>query len=483
MPDLVSPDVVWALVDLERRLPALQRRRQYYEGHHRSSVPPGKTFSQTLRDLLTDLSDNLCDDVVDEPVGRLAITNWVGTSEGQGQAATDWWESNKGDARARETHRNAYMAGDGYVMVQRDRNGVARLYVQQPEQIVVRYSTELPDEIEVAAKVWRDGKRWRMNLYYADAAEGGARLERWATRGLGVDGQVPQARAFVPTAEDDGLALEFDVDWAGTGTLPLFHFPTDEVGRYGRSVLTDVIPLQDVLNKSVVDLVTAMEDQALPQRYATGVQVEYDKEGEPLPLFRKSSSDQMLRTGSETARFGQFDAANMTGFLDVQTSYRLRIASKGYLPLHMVSLDAAGTAPSGISLLVAEGRQTKRVKTQQKDWADVWIDAAAYALTLNGQPTEALDLDLEWAPAETRDERALVETIAMKIDLGLPKREALLELGYDEDDVDEWMDEAASQADAISGGRMSMPGAGLPVMTAPAPEGPAGAPQPAQPSP
>lgn len=477
MPEIVNADVAWALDDLARRLPALRRRRAYYEGHHRSAIPPGKTLSQTLRDLLVDLSDNLCDDVVDEPVSRLAITNWVGTADGQGQAAMDWWEANRGDARARETHRNAYMAGDGYVMIQKDKAGRSRMYVQQPEQMAVRYSTDLPDLVEVAAKVWRDGKRYRMNLYYARGSEGGARLERWATKGLGQDGGMPQARAFQPLVEADLAPVETDVDWAESDTLPIFHFPTDEVGRYGRSVLTDVIPLQDVLNKSVVDLVTAMEDVALPQRYATGVQVEIDPDtGQEKPLFRRSSTDQMLRTGSTEASFGQFDAANMTQFLEVQTAFRLRIAGKGYLPLHSVSLDATGNAPSGISLLVAEGRQIKRVHTGQNDWDDVWAAAAAYALTLDGIPTKPGDLDVEWAPAETRDERALTETLAMKVDLGLPKREALLELGYDEDDVDEWMDDAAAQAEAISGGRRSMAAGGLPTMAPPAPVGPAGAP-------
>lgn len=474
MPEIVNADVQWALDDLVGRLPSLRTRRAYYEGRHRSAIPPGKTLSQTLRELLVDLSDNLCDDVVDEPVSRLAITNWTGTSDGQGQAAMDWWDTNRGDARARETHRNAYMAGDGYVMVQKDSGGKARMYVQQPEQIAVRYSTDLPDLVEVAAKVWRDGKRYRMNLYYTSSSDGGARMERWATKGLGQDGGMPQARAFQPLAEDGKQAVETGVDW--DEFLPIFHFPTDEVGRYGRSVLTDVIPLQDVLNKSVVDLVTAMEDVALPQRYATGVQVEIDATtGEEKPLFRRSSTDQMLRTGSTEARFGQFDAANMTQFLDVQTAFRLRIAGKGYLPLHSVSLDTTGTAPSGISLLVAEGRQIKRVKTAQNDWDDVWKAATAYALTLDGVPTQPDDLDVEWAPAETRDERALAETVGLKVDLGLPKREALIELGYDEDDVDGWMDDAAAQAEAIAGGRRSLPSAGLPTMTPPPPTQPAGA--------
>lgn len=479
-----TPDVLWALEDIGGRAPRLSKRRRYYEGHHDTMLPPGKTLSRNLRDLLEDLSDNLCDDVVDEPVGRLQIINITGTSPGLGQAAWDWWTANKGPARSREVHRNAWGLGDGYCMVQEAPDGIARLYVQQPEQIAVRYSRELPDLIELVGKLWRDGKRYRLNLYYAaDPGSGApAKVERWATRGVGQDGAVPGPKAFIRLA-DGGDAepwMEIREDWAER--LPIFHFPADEVGRYGRSVLTDVINLQDVLNKSCVDLVVAMEDVALPQRYGTGIQVEIGEDGQEKPLFRKSSSEQMLRTASHEARFGQFDGADLTQFLKVQESYRAEIARKGYLPLHSVSLDTGGQPPSGIALLVSEGRQIKRVQGGQQDWEQTWLEVIAEGLTRNGTACTADDLALEWGPAETRDERALVETLALKVDLGLPKREALLEAGYDEDDVDEWMDEAAQQADAISGGRASMPGAGLPTMVPPAPQGPAGAPQPAAPA-
>lgn len=471
-----TQDVLWALDEVGRRAPVLAKRRRYYEGNHDSMLPPGKTLSRNLRDLLEDLSDNLCDDVVDEPVSRLEITNFTGKSEGVGQKAWDWWERERGAARARATHRDAWGLGDGIVMVQEGPDGKAHPYVQSPEQFAVRYARDEPDKIELAAKVWKDGKRYRLNLYYAPETgqTTGGRIERWSTRGLGVDGAIPQPKAWARLSDGTAEPVE-EQAWT---RLPVFHFPADEVGRYGRSVLTDVIRLQDVLNKSCVDLVVAMEDVALPQRVATGVQVEIDPDtGQEKPLFRKSSSDQMIRTGSHEAKFMQFDGADLTQFLKVQSAYRAEIARKGYLPLHSVSLEQA-EYPSGIALLVAEGRQIKRVQTGQ-EWGLEWRAMVAYALGLEGVSVEPQDLDVEWAPIETRDERALIETLALKKDLGVPSRQLLLEAGYDEDDVEEWEDEREAQALAISGGRASVPGAGLPTVRQQPPQGPAGAPQPA----
>jgi hypothetical protein len=266
--------------------------------------------------------------------------------------------------------------------------------------------------------------------------------------------------------------------------IPVFHYPEGEVGRYGRSVLTDVIPLQNVLNKSLSDLIVAMEGYSLPIRWATGIQVEFDAQtGEEKALWRPGV-ERLVRTGSKDATFGQFPAADLTSLIQVQTMTRLEIARKGKLPLHSVSLEATGDAPSGLSLLVSENRLIKRVLAMQEDDGMVLREEAAYALTLQGIPTTAADLNIEWEDAATEDEAAEVAVLVSKVEsLGLPKSQSLLELGYDQKDVDRWEDDRMAAADAIGGGRTSPAGASNllpapqgPTLVPPAPPGPPQAP-------
>lgn len=472
MADPLNPDVAWAVRDLKDRAPALKRRRDYYEGRHLPVVPPANTLSPLVHAILEDLTDNLCEDVVDEPVSRLAITSW--SIQGNGgtpvaQAAQEKWTQNRGPLREPATYRDMTGLGDAFTIVDKPADRPSVWQVAAPEQIAVRYWEDRPDLLEVAAKVWRQGKRWRLNLYYGPEHPAGARLERYASRGTSTDGALPEAKAFLPLGADelprDGVTGEPDLGARDWDRIPVFHYPMGEVGRYGRSILTNVIPLQDLLNKAIADLVVNMEDTALPQRFGTGIQAQRDPlTGQEVPLRRRArEAADMLTTASPEAAFGQFAAADMTPFMAVIQGWRVEIARKGYLPPYSVGMDAATGALSGLSLLVQEGRQIKRGQAIQRTAETVWKEQMAYMLRLDGFQVDAEDLDVEWAPLATRDETALWELLLVKRGMGVPDEVLLVEGGYDQDDVERWLEDR----DAAQGGRVSAAGPGIASVTMP----------------
>lgn len=500
MVDPQNPDVAKALADQRSRLPAIRKRTRYYDGLHDVVVPDaGAVANPNLRDLLLTLADNMCDDVVDETVDRLEVVAWTSTGDDTvvpanddddpdapatepveddplGEAAMAVWTTNRMPARERSTYRDGLASADGWALVERGEDGVWRSFPQRPEQMGCRYREDQPDVIDVAWKVWRDGQRWRLNLYYGgDTSDaGGARLERWTTKGSRNDGGMPEARAFVPLPDaehSENVQAGPRPDW---DRCPVFHYPQGEVGGYGRSVLTDVIPLQDVLNLSLSNLVVNSEDVALPARFATGVQVEFDTvTGQQKPMKRSARRrGDMLTTASKEAQFGQFAAADLTQHVAILEGLRAEIARKGYLPASSVSQGAAATAgASGLSMLVQEGRQVKRCKTLQRDWGWVHAEQVAFLLRRQGgafATVQAGDIEPEWATPATRDEQAMWELASIKVSLGVPRERVLVECGYSPDEARRWVENAA----ANQGGRVSE-GTGVPagVAAAGAPAG------------
>lgn len=486
-----NPDVAYALADQKARLPYITKRRNYYEGRHETVIPEvGSVRNNDLRELLTHLSDNMCDDVVDETVDRLEVVAWSSADvpdvvpaaepdpvtgetppaaipeDRLGQRATDLWEANRGPAREPRTYREALWAGDSWTIVQADTSAagvtVVYDYPQMPEQMGCAYRSDRPDTIRVAWKIWREGQAWRLNLYYgADSQDGleAGYLERYATKGSTNDGGMPRAAAFLPVVEDleDPESSGLRPDW---DRCPVFHYPNGEVGQYGRSVLSDVIPLQDVLNKAIQDLVVNGEDVALPQRWGTGVQVEYDRvTGEQVPLRRSSKrASDLLATGSKDSQFGQFAGADLSQHIAIIEGWRAEIARKGYLPMYSVNPgNAASAGASGLSMLVQEGRQVKRCKACQRDWGYIHAEKVAFMLRLSGESVVAADLQPEWQDPSTRDEQAMWELLSLKMALGVPKERLLVEGGYTPEQAREWTEASA----AATGGRNSLaPGAG-----------------------
>jgi hypothetical protein len=475
-----NPDVAWAIGDVKSRAPQVQECIDYYEGRHRVvAIPDGATTNPLLADLIRRLRDNMCDDVVDEPVSRLELVAWrdratddddttdgtdqVNDTGGRAEAASALWADNRGPARERRTYTDMARAGDAYNIVEQGADGRVRWQPQDPRQMAVAYLEDRPDTLRVAAKVWQSGKRWRLNLYYTPGFERtqGVLLERYATKGVSPGGGIPEPRAFLPyTPEPDPITGEVDQGVREWTRNPVFHFPADEVGGYGRSVLTELIPLQDTLNKAMADWVVNMEDTALPARWAVGVQKRIDPvTGAELPISRRPRRATDMLTvsagdGTTQPQFGQFDAADMDPFVAAVQAHRVEIARKGYLPPSSVILGDTAGAVSGLSLLVQEGRQVKRCTTWQRDAGWVWREQMAYMLTLAGLDTAPDDLVVEWAPAQTRDEQALWELLTLKQALGVPTKVLLVEGGYDSAEVDRWVEDAA----ASQGGRVSAPG-------------------------
>lgn len=319
--------------------------------------------------------------------------------------------------RAGEIHKEALKNGDAYAIVWPDGSGTARIFPQRAANIMVAYDDEAPGVITYAAKCWRDADKFvRLNLFYPD------RIEKYISRTKS-EGSLPDASEFI---------LLGDVVANPWATVPVFHFANNAgIGEPGCSEIDAAIPIQDGLNKAVLDMLVAMEFTAFRQRWASGIEVEYDDSGKAIVPFT-AGVDSLWIASDPQAKFGDFAAGELEQFLRVKDSFRIDIASVTGTPLHYL-LQTNGDLPSGESLKRSETRFIAKVRDRQANFGQVWADVMQFALQIEGRP--AVSLITEWEDPSPISERNRLENILLKKQIGLPVEQALIEAGYGVADV------------------------------------------------
>lgn len=420
----MADEVTQALQQLQARASDYALYRDYYTGRHRLAFATEK-FRNAFGALFRSFADNLCPAVVDAVADRLTVVGF-GVEEGASavaEAAWGIWQGNRMDRRAGEVHLEALRSGDAYVVVWPDAAGKPVIYPNAGSTMTVSYDHEQPGMIRWAAKCWRiEDRRLRLNLYYAD------RIEKYVTRAK--DALPEKADAFEPF-EVEGEAWPLPNPWE---QVPVVHFANNAgVGEMGASELANVVPLQDALNKAVADMLVAMEYVALPQRWATGLEVDIDDAtGKPKAPFTPGV-DRVWAVGDPEVRFGQFDPANLQQFLSVQDSFRAEIARVSGTPLHYLMLQQ-GDFPSGEAMKTAEARFLAKVADRQSAFGNCWEDALALAVRMAGVADEAR-LSTLWRDPTPHSDREMAEVALIKQQVGVSREQILSEFGYSPEQI------------------------------------------------
>lgn len=426
--------VQWALDQFHAKAKAYTTARNYYDGEHQLAFASEK-LSSTFGRLFKAFADNLMPTVCETVKDRLKLDGFTiagekrpdGTVQPQSQPEIDEiWRRNRLLVRANQVHLDALIEGDSYVIVwpNAQDDDFPTFYPNQATSIVIDYDQEQPGYIVRAAKARPDDdKRYRLTLYFRD------RIEKYITQHAITSGGLPdRANTFIrfqpPTDSTWPLDNQYD-------KVPVFHFANRAgIGMPGCSEMKEAIPVQDALNKSVADMLVAGEFYGVPQRWAIGLEDELTPEQakKKYPLLAGG----VWGTTSETTKFGEFAAADISKFITVSETFRKEIARVSRTPLHYFSLE--GEFPSGESLRVSEGPLIRKVKDRQETWGAVWGDAMRFALQITGRGD--FEPEAKWLNAETRDDDGEVERAATKVtQLQIPFEQVWREMGYTEEQI------------------------------------------------
>ena len=383
---------------LANRVLTYTKLSKYYSGDHPMNYV-SSAFRERFQGALEDLADNLCPLVVDTISGRLIVDGFDPT----GDEAKRFLLASRFDAKQRQIHRDAVLFGDAYAILWETDEG-PRLFRQRPWTIIPVYDDSDSERMVAAVKVWtvgdKNNRRLRVTVYYED------RVLRYITK-TKFEGLSGLANATLDPYEGDGEPAEQPHTF---GRVPVFHWANGAgPGEFGRSELEPVIPLQDLLNKSLYDLVVGMEASAYPQRYATGIEPNINPAtGTPDQAW---VAQKLWVSGNPDASFGQLPGGEFRGNLDVAESTRMEVARVSSVPAYFFG--QKGEVPSGAALRVTESPLQTKVEDRQVTFGNVWEDIVG---TATGQEVNSV-----WRDTSPVTELERAELGAVLDRLGVPK--------------------------------------------------------------
>lgn len=434
---MIKADIEKAIKQLRENQTKYEKLERYYKGDHDLAFATEK-FKNAFGELFRAFALNLCPAVCDAVRDKLKIINFK-VEDGKSNLPKEaWkiWQDNRMGKRSGEIHKEAVKLGDAYAIVWVDPQKNVTIYPQKAGKCTVVYDEETPGKILWAAKTWQTpDKKTRLNLYYPD------RTERYVSKQK-VESGLPDAGALEPFTADGDMLIKNPY-----GVVPVFHFANNsDIGMPGQSELVSAIPVQDALNKSVLDMLVAMEFASFRQRWASGIEIEYDDNGKPIPPFQ-AGIERLWVTENPETKFGDFESANIEQFLKVKADFRVDMACVTGTPLYYFML-TEGTPPSGESLKKAETRFIYKVGDRMESFGQTWEDLMSFALLLDNKG-KGIRLFTDWQNPAPMSRKEELENIVLEKEIGISDEEALTKAGYGETDITRIQEQKKAKTDDL----------------------------------
>ncbi|AZZ82564.1 hypothetical protein C5O27_17135 [Gordonia alkanivorans] len=360
---------------------------------------------------------------------RLAVTSLAERLRVTGFTGADVWEDwirNDLDQTSGIAHREALLLGSSYAMVWADPFGRPKVTVESATQVGV-LTDPGSRRITAAVKRWETATTTEATVFLDDllirlrAEQTGA-----TTQGFRTVEEIPNPLGVVPVVQLKN---------------------SDRLLDDGVSEIEDLRPLVDALNKVLVDMMTTSEFVGRPRRWATGIELEENEEGEavnPIP-----EGDRAMISENDTAKFGQLEGARLDGYQSAVDVLLGQIMAVSALPAHYIG-QLSDTPASADALRAAEASLTARAEARQAAFGRAWEDVARLIVGVrDGADPQLVDVRVTWADAATRSIAQEADAVVKLHQAGLlPASYALKRLGYSDTEVAEIA--AARRGDALN---------------------------------
>ena len=401
--------------------------RNYYNGDH--NVPLTDRQKEYLQRNGVTFSFNFLALPIKVLAQRLQVIGFDGPPGigGDDGILWRWWNAGRMDGIQKAVHRATLVDGDSYVLCEWDNEaGMPRFYHEPAydgsEGVKVTYASNSRGAIQFASKRWREVdpnamQTWRrLNIYTADAI--------YKYRTSSEAGEYGWAKYI-----EDGDAA-WPLVWP-VGIIPVVPFRNDDDGGpWGRSELHDLLPVQNALNKSVVDLLQGSDMTAYQLITLTG--------GKATNIDINPRT--VLYHPDPAASWGSIPAGDIEKLIRLKNDFIMTISQLSQVPLSyfqvtgQVASDATQKADD--SGMVAKARDTS--VSLGNSWEDVARLALAMSNEFGGTAYNPGDIGTLWDEFERVDRlqtRATqAQILATLITAGATLEGATLVAGYNDEE-------------------------------------------------
>lgn len=450
MPDVLVPEqldltYLEAVTEAEReRQRQIVRARDYHEGDQPTFLSDRLREFLNIQDADEEFPMNVTRIVVTAVAERLVIKALTCGDEDSQAAAAAWWKANRLGAVSADVHEQALVIGEHFVIVDLDSANQPRFtphprYTDLDVDDAGGYGVwvDYPDDDpmrppERAVKRWvEDGEdergrsvtRTRATVYYPD------RVEKYVFAG----GWQPLVTEGEP----------WPLPWKDAAGQPL-GIPVIPFSNRGlRPEALDAWPLQDALNKTLIDLLAAADTNGFPIFKAFGFVPTTD--GRALESDGSNALNIVPGTivgSSKPANEATFDvipAASLAELRALKSDFVMDVAIVTDTPVSRFKISgqvaAEGTLKEQAEPLYAKAR------IRQELFGAAWEQCFAMARKLaNLYGSAGLDetqpYAAAWQPISARSAAEDQADWKAKREAGVPKRQIWLEMGYTQEQID-----------------------------------------------
>jgi hypothetical protein len=357
-------------------------------------------------------ADNWMPLVVESKVERMEVQGFrFGKQQSADDAAWDIWQANGLDAESDMAHTEAVKLGEAYWLVEPPAPGddPPRITLEVPHEFIVAHAPGDRRTRVAALKKWVDDDGYVYATLYLPDFIYKYRSQNKARR--------PQGRVAAAPGDEGGVNPLGD-----RARRAAAERPTPTGG--GVSDLKVAMPIQDVINKLLIDMLLTSEYLAFPQRVLLGIEVPKDPvTGQPIRATQLEAARSRLWAFEARPERQPGRRVHRRGPQELRRGAQHLIhglAAKTRTPPHYILGEMVNV--SGDALTAAEAGLTSKTRRALKSVGEGHEETIRLAFLAIGDKAEGRELTAEtiWRDPERLSLAQIADAAVKKKDVGVP---------------------------------------------------------------